>query len=104
MDWREPELIPRIVGSRRAHFGRRRRIKVIDDPKAYGNKSLDCRSMTRKLIKSRKIADIWTVIRWTLLLFFTAVALAQKPQSDQKPRWQPGWPCTGREPSFDPTF
>lgn len=41
---------------------------------------------------------------WTPLLFFTAVALAQTPQSDQKPRWQPGWPCTGKEPSFDPTY
>jgi hypothetical protein len=60
--------------------------------------------VTRKLIESRKLDDTCTVIRWTLVLLFTAAALAQKPQSDQKPRWQPGWPCTGKEPAFDPTF
>ena len=25
-------------------------------------------------------------------------------QSDQRPRWQPGWPCTGKEPSFDKSY
>ena len=45
------------------------------------------------------------MFRWTLSLFFLiAGALAQTPQSDQKPRWQPGWPCTGKEPSFDPAY
>lgn len=39
-----------------------------------------------------------------LLLLLTTVALAQTPQADQKPRWQPGWPCTGKEPSFDPVY
>ena len=32
------------------------------------------------------------------------VALAQTSRSDQKPRSQPAWPCTGNEPSFDPAY
>jgi hypothetical protein len=51
-----------------------------------------------------ELADIWEVFRLTLWLCFTAVALAQTPQSEQKPKWQSGWPCTGKEPSFDPTY
>ncbi len=42
--------------------------------------------------------------RWTLALFLLPVALAQNPRSDQKPGSQPAWPCTGTEPSFDPTY
>jgi hypothetical protein len=57
-----------------------------------------------ELISLRKLADTSTVFRWILSLFFLIAALGQTPQSDQKPRWQPGWPCTGKEPSFDPAF
>ncbi len=39
-----------------------------------------------------------------LFLVLTAAAMGQTAQTDQKPKWQPGWPCTGKEPSFDPTF
>ena len=30
--------------------------------------------------------------------------MGQTAQTDQRPKWQPGWPCTGKEPSFDPTY
>lgn len=39
-----------------------------------------------------------------LLISSTAVALAQAPGKEQAPRWQPAWPCTGKEPSFDPAY
>lgn len=47
--------------------------------------------------------------RWTVSLFLIPtllipVALAQTSRSDQKPRSQPAWPCTGNEPSFDPAY
>ncbi|HWZ30242.1 MAG TPA: hypothetical protein VNX18_02860 [Bryobacteraceae bacterium] len=37
-----------------------------------------------------------------VLFFLAAAAIAQ--QTEQKPRWQPAWPCTGKEPSFDPSY
>lgn len=37
-----------------------------------------------------------------MLPLLVALILAQ--QADQKPHWQPGWPCTGKEPSFDPVY
>jgi len=39
-------------------------------------------------------------MRIVLLMMVALGALAQ----DQQPRYQPGWPCTGRERAFDPTF
>lgn len=38
-----------------------------------------------------------------VLILIAGAALAQAPQG-QKPRLQPGWPCTGKEPSFDPAY
>lgn len=32
------------------------------------------------------------------------MALAQSPSDVQRPKWQPAWPCTGKEPSFDQAF
>lgn len=39
-----------------------------------------------------------------LLISWAAAALAQTPGKEQAPRWQPAWPCTGKEPSFDPAY
>lgn len=39
-----------------------------------------------------------------MLLSCSAVVLAQSPPAAQSPKWQPAWPCTGKEPSFDPVF
>jgi hypothetical protein len=38
-----------------------------------------------------------------VLILITVAALAQGPQG-QKPKLQLGWPCTGKEPSFDPAY
>ncbi len=44
------------------------------------------------------------MFRNALILLLAGAVWAQSPESDQKPRWQPGWPCTGKEPSFDPSY
>jgi hypothetical protein len=42
-------------------------------------------------------------MRWCLLLAFAVVACGQA-SDDQRPRYLPGWPCTGKERSFDPVY
>src|SRR5258708_13152367 len=39
-------------------------------------------------------------MRIVLLMMVALGALAQ----DQQPQYQPGWPCTGKERAFDPTY
>ena len=40
-----------------------------------------------------------------LWMIFGLVAYAQAPSgSPQQPRYQPGWPCTGKERAFDPAY
>src|SRR5712692_5799828 len=40
-----------------------------------------------------------------LLMAFALAASGQAPaRSEQQPRYQAGWPCTGKERSFDPTY
>ena len=45
-------------------------------------------------------------MRVVLLVVFALGAWAQTPSasSEQQPRYQPGWPCTGKERAFDPTY
>src|SRR5512143_1960931 len=44
-------------------------------------------------------------MRTVLLLMVAAGACGQTPaESPQQPRYRPGWPCTGKERSFDPTY
>jgi hypothetical protein len=38
------------------------------------------------------------------LLFGFAFVLAAQPPQEQRPKFQPNWPCTGKEPSYDPTY
>jgi hypothetical protein len=42
-------------------------------------------------------------MRWCSLLAFS-VALFAQTSDDQRPRYLPGWPCTGKERSFDPGY
>ena len=42
-------------------------------------------------------------MRWCLL-FAVAVAVFGQASDDQRPRYLPGWPCTGKERSFDPVY
>src|SRR5258708_8736833 len=42
-------------------------------------------------------------MRWCLLFAF-AVAVFGQASDDQRPRYLPGWPCTGKERSFDPVY
>ena len=39
-------------------------------------------------------------MRWLLLIAFALGAQGQ----EQQPKYQPGWPCTGKERSFDPVY
>jgi hypothetical protein len=45
-------------------------------------------------------------MRVALLFVFALSAWGQTPPapSEQQPRYQPGWPCTGKERAFDPTY
>jgi len=45
-------------------------------------------------------------MRVVLLIAFTLSAWGQTTpaSSEQQPRYQPGWPCTGKERAFDPTY
>ncbi len=44
-------------------------------------------------------------MRVFLLMIFAMTAWAQATAtSEQPPHYQPGWPCTGKERSFDPTY
>ncbi|MEO8052370.1 MAG: hypothetical protein ABI833_18320 [Acidobacteriota bacterium] len=44
-------------------------------------------------------------MRVFLLMIFAMTAWAQaSATSEQQPHYQPGWPCTGKERSFDPTY
>jgi hypothetical protein len=42
-------------------------------------------------------------MRWCVFLAFAAAAFGQATD-DQRPRYLPGWPCTGKERSFDPVY
>ena len=42
-------------------------------------------------------------MRWCILLVFAGAAFGQAGD-DQRPRYLPGWPCTGKERSFDPVY
>ena len=42
-------------------------------------------------------------MRWCLLFAFAVAAFGQA-SDDQRPRYLPGWPCTGKERSFDPVY
>jgi hypothetical protein len=42
-------------------------------------------------------------MRWCSLLAFTLPLFAQT-SDDQRPHYLPGWPCTGKERSFDPVY
>jgi hypothetical protein len=42
-------------------------------------------------------------MRWCLLFAFAVGAFGQA-SDDQRPRYLPGWPCTGKERSFDPAY
>jgi hypothetical protein len=42
-------------------------------------------------------------MRWCVLFAFAVAALGQAGD-DQRPRYLPGWPCTGKERSFDPVY
>jgi hypothetical protein len=46
----------------------------------------------------------WGMRRSILFVLLSALAWCQNPQSEQSPRFQPAWPCTGKEPSFDPVY
>ena len=39
-----------------------------------------------------------------LAAFLISCALARGQAGEQRPSYQPGWPCTGKERSFDPTY
>jgi hypothetical protein len=45
-------------------------------------------------------------MRFVLLIAFALGAWGQTPpaSSEQQPRYQPGWPCTGKERAFDPIY
>jgi hypothetical protein len=44
-------------------------------------------------------------MRTALLALVAVAAWGQAPQGDpQQPRYQPNWPCTGKERSFDPVY
>jgi len=44
-------------------------------------------------------------MRLVLLTMSALAAWGQATQgSDQQPRYQPGWPCTGKERAFDPAY
>ena len=45
-------------------------------------------------------------MRVVLLIVFALSAWGQTPpaSSEQQPQYQPGWPCTGKERAFDPTY
>lgn len=42
-------------------------------------------------------------MRWCVLFAFAVAAFGQATD-DQRPRYLPGWPCTGKERSFDPVY
>ena len=42
-------------------------------------------------------------MRWCVLFAFAVDAFGQAAD-DQRPRYLPGWPCTGKERSFDPVY
>ena len=42
-------------------------------------------------------------MRWCVSLVFAVAAFGQAGD-DQRPRYLPGWPCTGKERSFDPVY
>jgi hypothetical protein len=42
-------------------------------------------------------------MRWCVLFAFAVAAFGQA-SDDQRPRYLPGWPCTGKERSFDPVY
>jgi hypothetical protein len=42
-------------------------------------------------------------MRWCVLFAFAVAAFGQAGD-DQRPRTLPGWPCTGKERSFDPAY
>jgi hypothetical protein len=42
-------------------------------------------------------------MRWWVWLAFAAAAFGQAAD-DQRPRYLPGWPCMGKERSFDPVY
>jgi hypothetical protein len=44
-------------------------------------------------------------MRWVLVVTFALAAFGQVPAgSEQQPKYQAGWPCTGKERSFDPAY